>query len=502
VQNPESLIKQTAATTEQFLVMPLSLSPHNQVFGAEFHSDLAVQQLSSHGPAFVRLETNLAYLITPTGAYPDAIKSGSYEQVRNLAATKAAEASELLTDYRSQEALSITDAFAVHGLMSFMATLNRPHPSKAPYSSDRTTYFLTHFAGGLAQHVGEQELRDSPDTYDIVTGLQNVGERLGRAIGEPPEWVTQKFHTLSEYLSIRKHAMSLIEAEPTVEVDDIAELTRNNDALFKELNRLRCYSIKSAVHQDGDVAWSIHDGIDYHVQRGAIAADSEIKLGDWPPHFKFLAVEQLADTEHVYVVDTVADQRKISREGFGRIIFMDGKGQLYADHNAIFSYEDLYAKAGKAANYQALRQKMLRYYFDLTVPTEVVRQVINDENRFLGNTASSEIDKAREPGQVIYSDFLMPRVRRLKSFKTIGQMERFESDVPVENPNKKKLDLPLYSVEAHPRTLPPGYTPSREALKLAEQLGIELEPGQTLVKKHDRGDAKNGVVTHKGKRRK
>jgi len=50
--------------------------------------------------------------------------------------------------------------------------------------------------------------------------------------------------------------------------------------------------------------------------------------------------------------------------------------------------------------------------------------------------------------------------------------------------------------------LPPGYTPTTQALELARELGIELEPGETVVKAHNRGDVKFGIVTHTTKKRK
>jgi len=81
-------------------------------------------------------------------------------------------------------------------------------------------------------------------------------------------------------------------------------------------------------------------------------------------------------------------------------------------------------------------------------------------------------------------------------------MERFEPEPEVvAATDKKKLELPLHPVEAHRRLLPPGYQPSANALALAEELGITLEPGETVVKKHNRGDEKFGVVAHRGKQR-
>jgi len=498
MQNPETSISAATTATRQFLAIQLALqtqaSPGERLLAAE----LGKQELQRQGPGFALMQRDLLDVLEPNGAFSEALIEGAYNRIARFAGSSAVAATDIVTSYRREQTLSVGDAFATHAFITATSYTNGPSKTRTPNIADRTTFFLTHFAGELAKQVDDEELAATTDTYAISAALKPLGQRLGESIGLPGDWVTQKFHTLAEFLDIRRHTKQHIEAEAPHEVDDVGELARNNDALFKQLSRLRRYSIKSAVHQSGDAAWSIHDGLDRQAQLAVIASTSEVKLDKWPPNIRLMAVEHFEYTDQLYHLTTEVEDVPVSRKGLGRSVFMDDKGQLFADHNGILNYKDLYACAGKPQNYEVLRQNMLRYYFDLTVPTEVAQQVIADEQRLLGADAPSQ---KREPA-VYYADLLLPRIRRLKSFKTAGEMELFEPEPEVvAATDKKKLELPLHPVEAHRRLLPPGYQPSANALALAEELGITLEPGETVVKKHNRGDEKFGVVAHRGKQR-
>jgi len=434
----ESQEQNTAAVVEQFLTMPLNLGLRNSSFSPELAKEHTSQRLVSYGRNFVKFHNELLELIPPAGQFTEAIRNGVYDPIGRLATATAVEASTLAANYRQHESLTITDAFAIHGLMSWMASLNRP--LDAPHNPDRTTFFLTHLSAGLARQVAKEELQSSGNLFDVASSLRDVSQKLEYTTDTPTDWTMQKFYIIADQLSIRKHAITLIDGEPTAEVDDIDELKNNNNALFKELKRLRRYSIKSAVHHDGTSQWSIHDSLDYREQRAAISAASEINPDQWPPNIRMIAIESLLNDDILVEVTHAADIIGRGFDSFGHAVFMDDRGQLFADNHGTLGYEDIYAQAGKPQNYEVLRQKLLRYYFDLTVPTEVARQIIDDERRFL--SAASQAS-TREPNEIIHADLLLPRIRRLASFKTIGQMERFESKVSQEVTPKINSSCPF-----------------------------------------------------------
>ena len=73
--------------------------------------------------------------------------------------------------------------------------------------------------------------------------------------------------------------------------------------------------------------------------------------------------------------------------------------------------------------------------------------------------------------------------------KTENVVEKV-SDMPVATDNVVPITKIPHSVREHVRNLPTGYNPSAEKLKLADERGLVLLPGQTIVEAYSTG----GVV--------
>lgn len=442
------------------------------------------------GELYASLGSNLGQ----SGRFVRGISRGRFEPLLAL----AAEATADIANAR----LTIPDVFAVHAIASCLANVNRP--LSVPHNRDRTTYFLTQFASRLAIQTPESTLQAGPDPFLFAQAIGQRTTALANAIGENSSWLQAKLFVLADRLLMRKHIGEVINAEPTIEVSDIAELTRNNNALLHELRRLQRYSIKSAVHTDEGSSWSIHDMFNVQTQLVTMteAANSSIQPDRWEPQMIMSAIEH-ADEGMTMLQINFDPSVRPNYDEFHRYVFMDDNGRLFADQHGAMPLLPFYEAAGKQGNYEVLRQFLLQKYCDLTVPLEVVAKAEQATRRMLRR--GDERDTT-EPGTVCY-DLLLPRIRLLRTYTP----EDFDALEAAETQAQEVQDTPSsaastssrkhHVTEAFRRTLPEGYRASAHARALAEKLGISLAENETLVKKHDRGNPALGEVIHRARKR-
>lgn len=430
----------------------------------------------------------------PHGELTRYVRRGDYGRIRSF----AAEAALTLTTERD---LTIPSTFAVHAISSAFASINRP--SAALEVNARTTYFLNHLASRLAWQVPEEALSEGPDPHDFALAARKRAALIARAIGNPTAWMNMKFHTLADKLMLRKRVTEIIDGEPTLNPNLTGDLRRTNQQLFSELRRLRRYSIKSAVHTEGGSAWSIQDMSEAYEQVLAAMIDdrsSAIQAELHQPRMVMMAVERSADIEDLVVPLITTENMRPNYDAFDHQVWMDEQGELYGDWNGTVPLHPLYKAARKPANYEALRQFLLQKYFDLTVPITIVKKVNAETRRELGTESPGQ---GREQG-IIYINLLLPRIRILREYQTPEELEVLdiqenEAMLAAMSPTRRQR---FHTREMHPRKLPPGHRPHPDKIAEAERLGIVLEPGETFVKKHDRGDRSLGEVLHRAKKRK
>lgn len=412
---------------------------------------------------------------------------GSYPRLRQYAKETA---HDLVGDYQGE--MTLPRAFGVHALASLDAVAFRPFNEVE--SDDRTTFFLVHLARKLSlalpHHVVFGDV--SPVQFAHVMGSHSGIKALANRHAENSEWLGRKFVSLGESMAIRRHVGNITDREPKVEVDDAKELRQNNNVLFAELTRLRRYSIKSAIHEGEKSSWSIHDTYNIKLDAAAVveAAGSGIHVDRWSS-MVMEAIEQpvedkrLVRTEHNTDGDsTILDQMYY----FGRHVFMDDKGELFADMEGAMPLWDFYKAAGKPNNYESLRQFLLQKYFDLTVPLEIVREAVQSTKTMLG---SRNPDVDREHGQVQY-DLLLPRIRVLMKYRRPEDLEE------VENREVKQYPYPRVG---HATKLPPGYKTSDDARRYAAEAGVSLKEGETYTRPYTPPPEIAKPLVHRAKKR-
>lgn len=165
------------------------------------------------------------------------------------------------------------------------------------------------------------------------------------------------------------------------------------------------------------------------------------------------------------------------------LFYLDSRGELYVDRFCNHSVRDIFVSQQKYGAYRALQVDVIASYFDLTQPATVVNRIKRD-----APTAAATPTLHELPDEVI-NRLLLPRTRAVMSPETATQ--------PSEDEGPAK-SLRYHGVTWHRRQLPEGWSPSPQALELAEAANIELKPGETFVKAHHRGSKAIGeVIAHR-----
>lgn len=425
------------------------------------------------------------------GPWKGLVRRGHYGELMDFAGRSAA-------DLAGQFELTLPRAFGVQALASVVATIFRPFQNEGvPHMDDRTTYFLTQFANKLALGMPERHLRTgvNPTLYAKAIGKRSL--LMAREAGESQPWLAAKLNSLAEAIALRTHLIDVISREPVAEVDDTNELRRSNNELFEELRRLRRYSIKSALHEGKTSAWSIHDMFNYRLRQATLIEQegSDIRLDQWSP-MVMSAIEQHLQLGVVTEMTPAKDITDIDFSNFGRIVFMDDRGELFGDAAGAVPLRPFYEAAGKPVNYESLRQFLLQKYFDLTVPIEVVREVEKNTSRMLGERNP---DASREQGRVFH-DLLLPRVKILRQYRQPEALDELQLQEDRAQAQEQQ-PYPYPRVE-HTKRLPKGYKASDTARQLAAEHGITLKEGETFVSRYEPDESIAKDVQYRARKRK
>jgi hypothetical protein len=160
-------------------------------------------------------------------------------------------------------------------------------------------------------------------------------------------------------------------------------------------------------------------------------------------------------------------------------IVLGPDGELYVDRQCTVSYAEIARGKGKYQAYRDLQATILANYFDLThaviAPATLERETAN-----LSTPPASEQHFVESIEHLV-----IPRLRALSSK---------EEQQTTDTDEQKGRSVRWHGVVWHIRTLPLGWFASPAAQERAEELGVTLAAGETIVKAHNRGSKALGEV--------
>ncbi len=286
------------------------------------------------------------------------------------------------------------------------------------------------------------------------------------------------------YRSVASHVFKS-EVDPNAPQPSAEEVASTID-MAQEIIASKRYEVKPAYTEASTGgSWLYYDGPSFFIPR----QDKTFKI-DVPAAFILHSDKTSFQTTKLRLLNTTQGKQSglITKETAAEIVpnFM-----LYLQPNGSLTLDDLGLRELRAelkddrAYLRALAE-ITAGYFDLTRSASQVRA------SGVRNFSQLTSDERADYDPVV--DLLLPRSRALRNSAGATKAEQQEDDKEEAEANRRTIRK--HEVIAHPRMLPPGYTPNPEALALAETLGIKLEPGETLVKKHNRGSG-NEVEGHK-----
>ncbi|MET1033216.1 MAG: hypothetical protein ABWX94_01835 [Candidatus Saccharimonadales bacterium] len=452
------------------------------------HADAAATALSNRLEE-LRIYESLVNSFGDGSDWAERVETGSYPALKEYAQQTS---SDIVKEY--EHVWTLPRAFGTHALASLVAPIMGPD-ERVAHREDRTAFFLTHFARGLAlalpRHVVFGDT--SPNKYARAVDRHPVTDAVTQRARLGVGYLHIKLRMLGEAMVMRRHITGIIDREPRFEIDDAQELRSQNNILFDQLQRLRYNTIKSATHVGKNSTWSIHDTYGSQLQRMRIAeeAGAAHHLDRWSP-MVMEAIQQPPEDTNLRSTEFSVDNDDRSGDDlyyFGHRIFMDNKGELFVDAEGAMPLWDFYKAAGKPVNYEALRQFLLQKYFDLTVPLTIVREAVESTKAMLG---TRDPDADREQGRVQY-DLLLPRIRVLTRYRRPEDLEEVE---------RREVQPYAFSRVGGRVRLPEGYNTSDEARRFAAKADIELRDGETYRRPYVPDESIARPVVHRAKYRK
>lgn len=155
--------------------------------------------------------------------------------------------------------------------------------------------------------------------------------------------------------------------------------------------------------------------------------------------------------------------------------YIDQDGELYSDIHCEMPLSHIAASIGKYEGYRALQAEMIGHYYNLTHATPVDVAAVHAGSR------ETPVKQPTEMPIEVLRRLIVPRI------STGLQHVNHNGDAEIRR-------LKLHDVVWHRRKLPEGWSPSPEALQLAEEAGVVLEEGETFVREHNRGSKELGRV--------
>ena len=288
-------------------------------------------------------------------------------------------------------------------------------------------------------------------------------------------------------LTLYSHTMMVPNARQ--KLDDVSRLFPDAQTalthLMSELHRLKMYGIKNAYFTDGimqrdNQVWVIMD-------HQALGKFHHINITERPETMAMilLAKEQNVRDYNAKVELITKGEGSITKLDLGfepdLIMNISTRGELYYGNYEIpyLSVGDIFRKDDKEAEYELLRYAQIMRLWDLMVPVTRVRQVSTARRQ--GNL----IERILHISQAITPDLILPRVRLIEDHAQEVQAE-LEREIEEADERTKRV-IGRHDVTHHIRHLPTGRHASPDAIQNAHDHGFELKPGETYVRKHERG---------------
>lgn len=325
---------------------------------------------------------------------------------------------------------------------------------------------------------------------------QYLMHRTGQVItGGDYNFVRAKISVLDTLLFGRDIAYRYAEAIPHQGPDETlspAEVNRDSHEiadLFADIRAARHYDPKLAYRRHRMGGSLIFGSANYDIDSTKPGFFIHTLMYDLPTIARVVHSTSMSPSS---LKPNVVRQRDVTSHDYtslnpAAIIHIGSNGELYADAFGAISIRDIFICQGKYREYRELQAEILASYFDMTQPVETVLRIRQQHPESFDFTEDSGNG---EPMDIIRT-LVVPRIRYVYD----GRSERADGDdTPAELPDKKARVVRRHRVTLFKRRLPEGWYPSPEALQRAKDNGMELEPGWTVVKVHDRGSKVLGEV--------
>lgn len=281
----------------------------------------------------------------------------------------------------------------------------------------------------------------------------------------------------------REYAISLFDADGSCSDEELCLADRGIDLLTRAAMKQRKYGTKPAyIESSAGGIWLFYDGDDWRT--ALMSKPGSVNI---PP---IAAVVMHAPECDIQTIDLSLDAVSIGKVGqvrrnqagpmaanpdFGIII--QHSGSITLDYEGLQPLEVV--MPDKPTTLRRLKAEIASNFYDLSM-------AIDASARPAPRNYAQMAPQERQGFNPI-TQLLIPRLRYME--------DRTE---PVR---EKSRIVRRHDVAWYVRPLPPGWHASPEAIKLAKEVGVELEPNETFVKKHKRGSGQEKIVGYHAVRR-
>lgn len=288
----------------------------------------------------------IGQLLNLHGNWPKTVARGDFTSLNQFSERAAAK----LTD---RHTLTLPQAFAVHSLISLHATINHydPFGQDVPHKDDRTSYFLTQFAGHFATRLPYETFQRAPQPHPVKLAdiLNRYNQQLAYRTGQPSVWLKTKLSIFASRVLRWAQLSENIGQEPPKQ-ESLQALRQHNRTLLTKVRRQRQGIRSDGVYEGPEGRWSLY-GPTYSLMLPGMVEEQNsetVQPGSWPVAI-MSAARQLPRTS----TDT------------DMVAFLGHSGEVFGDRHGSMPLQPAYEAAGKPANYEALRGFLLQRYIDM-----------------------------------------------------------------------------------------------------------------------------------------
>lgn len=404
-------------------------------------------------------------------------------------------------DIESQLVVDLYDAHlqnrpygeAFQEFLNLFTTIDQIHRPLERANKPRSILVLNALQKGLIDYLSMDHAEAIPEGYGDQ--LNQQADQLVNGTTDDV-WYNTKLEDLQINLASWENRYKWIR-ELTARYDlstiDIGEVKRDADSLLLRALEERGYGIRNSYfHSPMFLSGALPDSI-FIFADPRLNTDSREVLNAIPAGTLvviFVAPEPM--TEHLTEVTRI-DYTKIGKnaklvkhdivlpEGLYFICALDSSGVINSNLMASTPIRRGFDRVGAADIYEVWRLFMIARFYDLTSRAELVnrlpqieafeREVVKSEIGFLG--------RKKKIKEIPYKSLLAPRMKPEVPEIRITQDE-------AENGRPRRF-VDRHKVSWFVRRLPQGYHASVEARLHAEQHGVKLREGETIVREHYRG---------------